>query len=245
MSQTHMLITGAGTGIGRALAHHAADQGMQVLGVGRRIAKLEEMQAYAPTNIQVLAADITLAEDRQRIADMLKEKTLKYLVHNAAILEPVAAFENIQTEAWQRHMEINVNAPLYLTQKLLPYFSNGARILSISSGAAHKAYPGWTTYCTSKAALLMLTSCMDKELKAHGIRAGSAAPGVVDTPMQDQVRLSDPDAFPDLQRFLDLKTHNKLTAPEETAAYLWWLLSEVPAETFATTAWDIRKHWKA
>lgn len=243
MSQPQVLITGAGTGIGRALAIHAANAGNQVLGIGRRIAPLEETKDKAGANMQVISADITKATDRDKIKAAFSQASLQFLVHNAAVLEPVAKLEDINAADWHHHLDINLHAPLFLTQTLLPHFTSPARILSISSGAAHSAYPGWTAYCTGKAALAMLTNCMDVELKARGIRAGNAAPGVVDTPMQGQVRESDPNAFPNLQRFLDLKANDQLTDPAETARFMWHLLTEADPEAFASTAWDIRQHW--
>jgi NAD(P)-dependent dehydrogenase (short-subunit alcohol dehydrogenase family) len=242
MQSPQILITGAGSGIGRALAVHAASQGFQVLGIGRRREPLRETQAQNPKHIQILAADIAKAEDRTQITRAFSSNSLRFLVHNAAVLQPVASFADIKPEEWQTHMDINLNAPLYLTQALLPYFANPARILSVSSGAAHKSYAGWTAYCTAKAALAMLTECMDTELKARGIRAGNAAPGVVDTAMQDQVRESDPQAFPNLQRFLDLKRDDALTKPETTAAFFWRLLTQEDEESFSQTQWDIRTH---
>lgn len=244
MSKPLIVITGAGSGIGRALAVHAAKANCQVLGIGRRHKPLLETQAYLPAAIEIVAADITLDADRNKIINKLAARPVTFLVHNAAILDPVAKLADITAQDWLKHQDINVNAALFLTQALLPHFASNARILSISSGAAHSAYPGWTAYCTSKAALAMLTACLDIELKDRGIRAGSAAPGVVDTPMQDHVRTSDPEAFPNLQRFIDLKNNQDLTAPAETARFLWWLLSESEADAFAQTDWDIRQHWQ-
>ena len=241
MTKELAVVTGAGTGIGRALSHALALAGFQVLGVGRRLDPLKEMQSAFPEQISIVSADVAAPEGRTAIVQSIPGR-VGILVHNAAVLGPVEPMATINPEAWRQHMAINVDAPLFLTQALLGLMDAGSRILHISSGAAHGAYQGWGAYCTSKCALNMMYRCLDLELREAGIRVGSVRPGVVDTPMQDTVRGSSPDAFPDLSRFIELKESGTLVLPEHVASYLVKLLTEVEADAFAEKEWDFRDH---
>ena len=241
MKTETVVITGAGTGIGRALAHVFAAKGHAVLGAGRRIEPLQEARSAYPDSIRVVSADVSSTDGRQAIAGALEGAKVKYLIQNAAVLGPVLPLVEMDEEGWRRHMEINVNGPLFLTKTLLPFMESGSRILHISSGAAHNAYHGWGAYCTSKAAFNMIYRALDLELKDRGIRVGSVRPGVVDTPMQDAVRQTPFEHFPDLPRFVELKKSGALFAPKTTAGYIYNLLTTKSDEKYAGKEWDIRE----
>ena len=242
MSEEIIVITGAGSGIGQALAWHFAGRGQIVLGLGRRLCALEKTRQKDETKIHILTTDISREQDRRKVAEWFfgNDYTVKYLIHNAAVLEPVERLVNIALRQWREHMAVNVEGPLFLTQALLP-FMKGGRILHISSGAAHKPYPGWGAYCTSKAALHMLYQLLREELRQKHIVVGSARPGVVDTPMQDRVREADKDVFPALDRFVALKEEQKLYSPQHVAAFLAHLLTETTDSEFSQKEWDIRE----
>lgn len=241
MTRELVLITGGGSGIGAALAKHYVSEAFDVVIVGRTRASLEAIAETAPNNITYVVADVSTPEARRKIVSGVpKGRKLKAVIHNAALLKPVVPLSDMILSDFRYHMAVNVEGPLFLTQALLPKLESGSRILHISSGAAHKAYKGWGAYCTSKAALNMLYRSLDLELKDQGIRVGSVRPGVVDTPMQGQVRESSKDAFPDLPRFEALKKDGALEKPETVAKFLFWLLNTVEAEAFAAEEWEIR-----
>ena len=104
------------------------------------------------------------------------------MIHNAGILGPIGSLEGVTEDRWRETFGVNVEAPLFLTQKLLrtkdskmgfDLIAPGARILQVGSGAAHHAIGGWTTYCSSKAAMHMLYQCLRDELKPQGVLVGS------------------------------------------------------------------------
>lgn len=235
------VITGAGSGIGRALALKMAQKGFRVLGAGRRLSPLQDLAKQNPL-IEVVSADVGTHHGRLMINDALPENAVvAHLVHNAGILAPITPLANLSESEWGNHIAINVNGPLFLTQRLLERMKEGCRILHVSSGAAHKAYQGWGAYCASKAALNMIYRVFDMELKDRGIRVGSARPGVVDTPMQNCVRQAPAEVFPDLPRFKALKAEGNLLAPATVAHFLAWLLLDVAEEAYAAKEWDIRE----
>eukprot|EP00756_Hemistasia_phaeocysticola_P059909 Hpha_TRINITY_DN3695_c0_g1::TRINITY_DN3695_c0_g1_i2::g.1134::m.1134 len=139
-------------------------------------------------------------------------------------------------------MSINVDAPLFLTQALLPQLEagGGGRVLHVSSGAAQNAYPGWGAYCTSKAALNMMYRMLAKELSPRGVHVGSARPGVVATPMQEVVRSASAEAFPALPMFIEMHEKGQLLPPEDVGMFLEWLLVGTTPEEFQADEWDIR-----
>ncbi len=240
---TWAIITGAGSGIGRALSVELArNYGLHILAVGRHLTTLQETQKFSPEFIEPLVADVSKDEDRAKIARRMSGEEIRFVVHNAAVLQPVKPLKDVSLTEWRTHFAINVEGPLFLTQQLLPLLKTGSRILHVSSGAAHHAYAGWGAYCTSKAALYMIYQVLNLELHEQGILVGSVRPGVVDTPMQDRVRQASREVFPALDRFIQLRKEGKLFAPERVAKFIGKLLTATTDETFVSREWDIREH---
>ncbi len=236
------VITGGGSGIGKALAHKFANEGYAVLITGRHSQKLSETKKKYPEFIHILRSDVSEPGDRKNLKNYLEVNKfkLKYLIHNAAVLSPVKPLMNITLAEWRDHQAINVEGPLFLTQILVPFLMDG-RILHISSGAAHHAYQGWGAYCTSKAALYMIYQTLKNELQQHNIKIGSLCPGVVNTPMQDLVRAAKPEYFPALQRFIELKENDELIMPESVADFIYWMLTHTSDDEFTDKEMDFLK----
>ena len=235
----HILITGGGTGIGRALAERFAAKGWRVTIVGRRLELLQQVARDYPDKISIISADVGRNQDRQKIVAEAKG-TLDLLVHNAAVLGPVGPILDQSPEDWKSHMATNVEGPLFLTQALLPNLVENSRVVNISSGAAHQGISGWGMYCTSKAALFMLGQLLKDELAQRNIWFGSVRPGIVDTPMQAEIRALEPENFPMVEQFRQYKATGALVTSELVAQYLEWLLLEVSGPQLGEREWDIR-----
>lgn len=248
MDANRVVVTGGGTGIGRALCEELARRGFHVLAVGRRMEPLQALASRFPDRIEPLAADVASPEGRKAVAAALgADAELRFLVHNAATLAPVGPLRDLCPEALRAHLAINLEGPLFLTQLLLPMLAGG-RVLHVSSGAAHHAYAGWGPYCMSKAALHMLYQVWREELAGSAIRIGSARPGVVDTPMQALIRATPPERFPGVTRFEQLHREGQLRRPAEVAQFLAWLLLATDDAAFEAAEWDIGAHeaqWRA
>jgi NAD(P)-dependent dehydrogenase (short-subunit alcohol dehydrogenase family) len=242
MSQFVHIITGGGTGIGAASAKRLARRGEQVLIIGRRQAALGQAASEAPGHIHTLALDIAADDAPRAVRHWLAEACLRprSIVHNAAILDPVARLGDIDDQAWRHHLDINLTAPLRLTQGLLEQLCPGGRQLFISSGAAHSPIAGWAAYCASKAALHMLMQQFAKEFDAETLASADLRPGVVDTPMQAAIRASRSEDFPAVARFRDLKDNGKLVSPEEVAGMVMGLLLWHDHADFHGKSWDMR-----
>eukprot|EP00931_Biecheleriopsis_adriatica_P053738 TRINITY_DN3152_c0_g1_i1.p1 TRINITY_DN3152_c0_g1~~TRINITY_DN3152_c0_g1_i1.p1 ORF type:complete len:282 (+),score=59.98 TRINITY_DN3152_c0_g1_i1:88-933(+) len=150
-----VLITGAGSGIGKALAFRLAAAGLNVVICGRRADVLNEV-ANAPeacNKIRVVVADVASAEGCDALKKALGETPLDILVHNAGVFT-VAQLETVDRDTWRKCMAVNAEAPIFLTQALsanLKAAETKARVLIIGSGAADINIPTMNVYCGSKA----------------------------------------------------------------------------------------------
>ncbi|KTC86318.1 SDR family NAD(P)-dependent oxidoreductase [Legionella brunensis] len=230
------VVTGGGSGIGRALAQVLAKRGKKVLVVGRREELLKETAAFSPL-ISFFCADISTDEGRQKLATLLQPAiSIEGLIHNAGTIEPIAPIANIDESSWQQTLATNLNAPLFLTQLLLSKLKHG-RVLHIGSGAAYFPVTGWAAYCVSKAALSMLTRCW--QLESPNVAFASVMPGIIDTDMQALIRGAQ---FMDEEKrhfFHVLKAEGRLLTTETVALFLNWLLLELDKEQFISKEWDI------
>ncbi len=176
-----VLITGAGSGIGRALAVIAAQRGMSVALSGRRRDALEATVALlgAGGNHLVLPGDITEGADRRRLVDRLMSEwgSLDILINNAGIVEggELAAFDDA---ALARIFNTNVIGPMALTRDLLPLLQRArpSRVVNIGSVFGDIPYPMFTAYSASKFALRGFSIALRREWKQQGIGVTYAAP---------------------------------------------------------------------
>ncbi len=236
-----VVLTGASSGIGHALAMRLAAS-HTVIAVARRQAALQQLATGQP-GIEPCIADVADPADRARIAAAVGDRRVGYLIHNAGTLEPVGPLLEQSTDAIRQSLAVNVEAPIALSQALFDHMATGARILHISSGAAHRALAGWGAYCTSKAALYMVYEVLKAELGNRGVAIGSLRPGVVDTPMQALIREQTPEDFPAVDQFRAMKANQQLTTPDDCARFIAAVLLETDAARFTKREWDIREDW--
>ena len=183
-SQPSALITGAGRGLGRALARALLDSGWRVVVDARRAGHLP---AALPGAV-VVPGDVTDPVHRDALAAAVGEDDgrgrLDLLVNNASDLgpSPLPRLAGVPIAALRRVYETNVLAPLALTQLLLaPLRASRGTVLNISSDAAVEAYPGWGGYGSSKAALDQLTAVLAAE--EPGLAVYAVDPGDMRTEM--------------------------------------------------------------
>lgn len=185
------LISGAGRGIGAAIARGLAQAGWDVALVARSADQLKQTAALcaaAGVRVVSIAADVAdpeqVASATAAVADQLG--TVTALVNAAGTIESSElpfAHDNI-ADMW-RVIEVNLRGPLLLTHAVLPGMiaAGGGAVVAISSGSAHRASPAYTGYGISKGGLSRLTRLLDAQHAADGIRAFDLAPGVVATTM--------------------------------------------------------------
>jgi short-subunit dehydrogenase len=208
------LITGAGSGIGRALALEASRLGMRVALCGRRAEALAEtLSEMAPTGRHLrLRGDITNPAVRRGMRDHLWRQWggLDVLVNNAGIIAigPLAYATDAEFE---QMMATNVVAPLALTREMLPLLRRAmpARVVNVGSMFGDIPYPLFAAYSASKFALRGLSIALRRELRSYGIGVTYAAPRATKT---DAARVLDPLVEP-MQMRMD--------SPARVAAEIW------------------------
>jgi NAD(P)-dependent dehydrogenase (short-subunit alcohol dehydrogenase family) len=190
-----ILITGAGSGLGRALALGCARAGASVILSGRNGAKLdrvydeiEAMGAPQPA-IAVLDLACATAEDYDRLARVIDEEfgKLDGLVHAAALLGDRTPLEQYDVPTWCKVLHVNLTAPFILTQVLLAALrkSEDASIIFVSSGVVKQSRPFWGAYAVSKTGLESVRSMLSEELEGEpNIRVNSVNPGRMRTAMR-------------------------------------------------------------
>jgi NAD(P)-dependent dehydrogenase (short-subunit alcohol dehydrogenase family) len=183
------VVTGGSEGIGLAICEALAREGAEVVIVGRTMAKLSAAQLQiGKAAIALVPTDLSTESGIGAVVEQVRQlgRPLDILVSNAAVAH-LAAFESITAEQYNYSVALNVSAPFFLTQRLLPHFTQpGASIINISSYFAGKMIMNrpLSVYSLSKGAINSLTKSLAFELGPRGIRVNAVSPGTVNTPMR-------------------------------------------------------------
>lgn len=183
------VITGASSGIGKAIALDLAAKGVKTCLLGRKLETLEEVAVVArKTTPQVLCyqVDLTVDQDIRKIADCLHREFsyVDLLIHSAGVIS-LGPLESASVEDFDRQYKINVRAPYALTQVLLPMLrSRRGQIVFINSSAGLNACPNVGQYSATKFALKAIADSLRQEVNAEGLRVLSVYPGRTATQMQ-------------------------------------------------------------
>jgi NAD(P)-dependent dehydrogenase (short-subunit alcohol dehydrogenase family) len=190
-------ITGAGAGVGRAVALAAARHGAEVVLIGRTVKRLEAVYGEilalgrAEPCIAPLDLERALARDYDALAAALMQRyaRLDGLLHNAAQLGTLAPIEHADMPSWCRVLHVNLTAAFALTQVLLPALraSADASLIFTSSGVGRRGHANWGAYAVSKFGLEGLTQVLAEELSGNSaVRVNAINPGATRTTMRRQ-----------------------------------------------------------
>jgi NAD(P)-dependent dehydrogenase (short-subunit alcohol dehydrogenase family) len=181
------IVTGAGTGIGRAAALALAADGCRVGLVGRRREPLEEVARELGEAALVLQADASAPDESAAAVARAVEAFggLDVVVNNAGVGESSPLLDE-PLENWERTLQANLTSAFLMTKAALPHLiERRGAVVNVASINALRAGPGWTSYCVSKAGLVMLAKCVANDYGRQGVRANAVCPGWVRTPMAD------------------------------------------------------------
>ena len=187
MATRSAIVTGGGTGIGAAIARRLSAVGYAVTVMGRRAEPLDEVVQELSEGLAI-AGDVGRPEHCEHVVAATVEAFggVDALVNNAGIGNSGTALEEAP-EQWDTVLRTNLSGAFYLAREALPHLiERRGAIVNISSTSGWLAGPGWTSYCTSKAGLIMLTRCLANDYGPAGVRANCVAPGWVRTPMGDE-----------------------------------------------------------
>ncbi|WP_075340863.1 SDR family NAD(P)-dependent oxidoreductase [Tenacibaculum agarivorans] len=215
-----LIITGGSKGIGNAIATKYSNEGYIVYSLSRTVINQEHLH-----EISIDLSDIENATlSFEKLIHQLKKKSIQSitLIHNAGRLGQISNLENIPPKDIHTSILVNTTIPLAFSSIFIKELSSvncKKQIITISSGAAQKAYNGWSVYCSSKAAVDMMTATIAQEQEQFNnpVLAFGIRPGVVDTNMQSQIRKTNISDFKNVQRFIDLKNNQELYTPDFVA----------------------------
>ena len=226
------LITGAGTGIGRAIALAFAREGAQLALVGRRQERLESVAKEAGCSPLVLAANVSKHGDIDRILADITSRLggLNVLVNNAGILH-IGTAEQITEEQWDETFSINVRGLWMLSRSVLPHLrkSGGGSIINVASVLGINGARNRAAYASSKGATILLTKCMAIDHGHEKIRVNAICPSFVETDLTAEVirMAADPEAV--RRERVSVHPAGRLGQPDDIAGMAVYLASDESA----------------
>ena len=231
------IVTGAGRGVGQAVAEDLAAEGASVVLVdvrGPQAQAVAEGIAAAGGSVLTITADISRSAEVNELVRRAVDHfgTVDFLVNNAGILQMKQPLETITDEEWARMFAVNLNGAFYCTRAVLPILKakRSGRIVNVSSSAGRSTSAnGGAHYTASKAAILGLTRHTAREVASFGITANVVAPASLKTDMALEAAGAE-----HLARSQALIPVGRLGMPQDVAAAILFLLSD--AASFITGA---------
>ena len=229
------IVTGAGSGIGLAIAERFAAAGASIC--VNYLGYEEEAQALAKRLPKAIAmkADVSKPADVQAMVDATVKQlgAVDVLVNNAGV-ERSMPFLDIDEATWDLMIDVDLKGAFLCAQacaRVMRDAGHGGSIVNISSIHEDVAFPGYTPYCAAKGGLRMVMRNAALELAAFGIRVNNVAPGAIATPINAKT-LNDPDKVATLQRLIPLK---RMGRPEEVADVTLFLASDASSYVTGST----------
>lgn len=198
--RTHLL-TGAGAGIGAALARLLVERGDRVVALARTAERAEEMREALPGLHDVRVCDLADLTAVGRVGEELASEhdRLDSVVHSAGVVD-LGPVGTLDVEAWQAQLTVNLSAPAVLTSTVLPSVRRAhGTLVFVNSGAGLVANADWSAYAASKHGLRALADALRSEEATHGVRVTTVYPSRTATTMQAKVHLQEGRAYDESQ----------------------------------------------
>ncbi|WP_066272448.1 SDR family NAD(P)-dependent oxidoreductase [Hydrogenophaga palleronii] len=238
MTTIHLtILTGGSRGMGLSMAKQSLRSNGHLLTIARHVnAELADKARRQDATLTQWTQDLADTTDAgQRLAEWLADLDAATiasatLINNAGVIPRIGPLDECPPSELANALRVGLEAPMQLTAAFLRstriWVEGGWRgprkVLNISSGLGRRAMAAQAPYCAAKAGMDHFTRCcaLEEAQRPHGAQLVSLAPGVIDTDMQIQLRAGDPAAFPDRERFVELKNQGQLTSPDEAAAHV-------------------------
>ena len=229
----HALITGAGTGIGAAIATQLHGEGHNVSLIGRRLEPLAALADTLGSACVAITGDVT---DRESVEQAFALATDSFgpveILINCAGVAPTAPFHRMEFSDWQKTLDVNLNGVFHCTQVALGDMKSASwgRIVTIASTASLRGFAYVSGYCASKHAALGLTRALALETAQLGITVNAVCPSYVDTDIvreaiQEIMTKTGRSEAEALQHFTQSSPQGRLVEASDVAASVSWLCS--------------------
>ena len=189
-----VIITGAGRGIGEAIAHAFACSGANLVllaRTGQEVERVARQTADRGVTSMALAGDVSKPLDVGRMVEVTLKKfgRIDVLVNAAGIYGPIGPFVENDLDDWTAAIQTNLLGTVFVTHAILPHMLARRKgvIINFSGGGTVQPFPRFSAYATSKAAVVRLTETLAEEVKESGVRINAIAPGSVNTRLLDRV----------------------------------------------------------
>lgn len=183
------VVTGAGSGIGEAIATALGNNGVKVVLAGRNTDKLNAVATqFEQGNVKVVATDVTDKREVQQLIDTAKDTfgRLDIVVNSAGQMKS-SKITDYNVDDWDSMIDVNVKGTLYTIQSALPTLleQSSGHIINIASISGFEVTKGSAIYSATKAAVHSITQGLEKELAKTGVKVTSISPGMVETPLTE------------------------------------------------------------
>jgi 3-hydroxy acid dehydrogenase/malonic semialdehyde reductase len=233
-SNKTILITGATSGFGEAIARLFAKQGWQLILTGRRQSRLEQLQSElgGTEKVHICCFDVT---DRDAVEHALNGlptgfEKVDVLINNAGLALGLEPTHTTELDDWEKMVDTNIKGLLYCSRLILPKMvDNGSGyIINIGSVAGNWPYPGGNVYCGTKAFVRQFSLAMRADLLGSGVRVTNLEPGNAETEFS-MVRFKE-----DQQRADSVYENTQALTANDIADTIWWLVN-TPKHVNVTT----------
>lgn len=221
------IVTGAGRGIGRAVAAAFAEAGANVVVAARSADEIAATASAIGERCRAVAGDVTREASVRDIVSAAQDAFggCDILINAAGIQPAPASLEDTSPQDWARTFDVNVTGTYLMCRAVLPAMKSQRKgqIVNVSSGLAVRVVPGSAAYGAAKAAVVQLSAILAAEAADHGILVNAVHPGIVDTQLVRDLVASAPDA-PLSVRLDGLRRDGKLVEAEDSARFFLWLV---------------------